>query len=73
MDIDLPDEDYWLLDDDTLILSVFSANGRIGGFARPEDPRLLGQCATVRDQVLERAIPTLATSPEDTGILDHIG
>ena len=55
--IDLPDEDYWLLGDDTLILSVFSAYGRTGGLARPSDPNLLGQCMAVRDQVLERATP----------------
>jgi len=56
-DIDLPDDDYWLLDDDTLILSVFSPDGRTGGFARPSVPALLRQCVTVRDQVWERAIP----------------
>src|ERR1700678_35490 len=28
--IDLPDEDYWLFDDDKLILSVFSEDGRTG-------------------------------------------
>jgi hypothetical protein len=55
--IELPGEDYWLLDDDTLILSVFSADGRTGGFARESDPELLRQCLAVRDQVWERAIP----------------
>jgi hypothetical protein len=55
--IDLPLEDYWLLDDDLLILSVFSPDGRTGGFARPSDPELLRQCVNVRDQVWERAIP----------------
>jgi hypothetical protein len=55
--ITLPDEDYWLLDDDTLILSVFSADGRTGGFAWPPGPELLGQCLQVRDQLLERAVP----------------
>jgi hypothetical protein len=56
-DIKLPDEDYWLLDDDTLILSVFSPDGRIGGFAREPSPELLMQCLVVRDQVWDRAIP----------------
>ena len=56
-DIELPDEDYWLLDDDTLILSVFSADGRTGGFALEVIPELLKQCVTVRDQVWDRAIP----------------
>lgn len=56
-DIELPDEDYWLLDDDVLVLSVFSADGRTGGFARPSSPGLIGQCIAVRDQVWEQAIP----------------
>ena len=56
-DIELPDEDYWLLDDDTLILSVFSDDGRTGGFACESSPELLSQCLVVRDQVWDRAIP----------------
>jgi hypothetical protein len=56
-DITLPEEDYWLLDDHTLILSVFSADGRTGGFAREPSPELLRQCLVVRDQVWDRAIP----------------
>ena len=56
-DIGLPEQDYWLLDDDLLILSVFSADGRTGGFARPSSPELLRQCVAVRDQVWERAVP----------------
>jgi len=56
-DIDLPDEDYWLLDDDQLILSVFSPDGRTGGFAHVDNPDLVRQCRMVRDQVWERAIP----------------
>jgi hypothetical protein len=55
--IDLPREDYWLLDDDLLILSVFSPDGRTGGFARASDPELLRQCVNVRDQVWNRAVP----------------
>ena len=50
-------EDFWLFDDDTLILSVFSADGRTGGFARESAPELVRQCVAVRYQVLERAIP----------------
>lgn len=55
--IELPEQDYWLLDDDVLVLSVFSADGRTGGFARPSSPELFRQCVAVRDQVWERAIP----------------
>jgi hypothetical protein len=56
-DIELPEEDYWLLDDDALVLSVFSADGRTGGFARSSSPELLKQCIAVRDQVWKRAVP----------------
>jgi uncharacterized protein DUF6879 len=56
-DIDLPEDDYWLLDDDTLVLSVFSADGRIGSFVRERSPELLGQCLAARDQVWARAVP----------------
>jgi hypothetical protein len=56
-DIDLTGEDFWLLDDDMLILSVFSADGRTGRFARSTSPELLKQCIAVRDQVWKRAVP----------------
>ena len=56
-DIELPDEDYWLLDDDTLIFSVLSADGRTGGFAREPGAELLRQCLVVRDRVWDWAIP----------------
>jgi len=55
--IDLPAEDFWLLDDDVLVLSVFSADGRTGGFALPSSPQLLRQCIDARDQTWKRAIP----------------
>jgi uncharacterized protein YneR len=53
----LPEEDFWLLDDDRLILSVFSDDGRQGGFASSTDPQMLEGCLAVRDQVWARAIP----------------
>ena len=55
--IELPQEDYWLLDDDALVLSVFSADGRTGGFAQESDPSLRAQCRDVREQVWSRAVP----------------
>ena len=53
----LPSQDFWLFDEETLVLSVFSADGRTGGFARAPDPALTRQCRTVRDEVWSRAIP----------------
>ncbi len=55
--VDFPSEDYWLLDENTLVLSVFSEDGRTGGFAHDASPQLLAQCLAVRDQVWDRAIP----------------
>ncbi len=57
IEIDWPDDDFWLLDDDKLVLSVFSADGRTGGFARENNPQLLALCLAVRDQVWDRAVP----------------
>jgi hypothetical protein len=56
--ISVPDEDYWLFEDDKLILSVFSGDGRTGGFTRETSPDLIRQCAAVRDQVWDQAIPS---------------
>lgn len=56
-DIAFPQEDFWLFDDDRLILSVFSPDGRQGGFALADDPDLLVHCRTVRDEVWSRATP----------------
>lgn len=55
--IKFPPEDFWLFDEDTLVLSVFSEDGRVGGFAREYDLSLVAQCRSVRDQVWSRAIP----------------
>jgi hypothetical protein len=56
-DVDFPREDYWLFDDDVLVLSIFSDDGRTGGFAREADRDLTAHCRAVRDQVWSRAIP----------------
>ncbi|MGW2153910.1 DUF6879 family protein [Nonomuraea sp. NPDC001699] len=56
-DLHLPEEDYWLLDEDTLVLSLFMPDGSSGGFGLVSDPGLLEECRTARDQVWARAIP----------------
>jgi hypothetical protein len=55
--IEFPQEDCWLFDDDTLVLSIFSEDGRTGGFAREPDPDLTTRYRVVRDQVWPRAVP----------------
>src|SRR5436189_1343930 len=47
-DLDLPQEDYWLFDDDILVLSIFSEDGRTGGFALEPDPDATAHCRAVR-------------------------
>ncbi len=56
-DVALPAEDFWLFDDDKLVLSIFSADGRTGMFARETDPGIVAQYRTARDQVWPRALP----------------
>lgn len=56
-DIDFPAEDYWLFDDETLVWSVFSDDGRTGGFASEFSAGRIAHCRAVRDEVWSRAIP----------------
>lgn len=53
----LPEHDCWLFDDDKLVLSIFSEDGRTGGFAREADTGLTAQYRAVRDWVWPMAIP----------------
>jgi hypothetical protein len=56
-DIYLPEEDYWLFDDDQLVLSTFPGDGRAGLFTTADDAQLIRQCRTARDLTWERSIP----------------
>nr|WP_147267898.1 DUF6879 family protein [Spongiactinospora rosea] len=56
-DISLPDEDYWLIDDDTLVLSLFEPDGSSGGLVLVRDEALINQCVQVRDLTWPRAVP----------------
>lgn len=55
-DVVFPDDDCWLFDD-TLVLSVFSEGGRVGGFARTTDRQLAAAYQVIRDQVWPKAVP----------------
>ncbi|WP_412516783.1 hypothetical protein K8Z49_41555 [Actinomadura madurae] len=57
-DIEFPDEDCWLFDDDTLVLSLFQPDGRSGGFALSDDLNLLETYRRVREAAWPRAIPS---------------
>jgi hypothetical protein len=56
-DAKLPDHDCWLFDDDKLVLSIFSHDGRVGGFARETDTELASRYRAVRDWVWPMATP----------------
>jgi len=53
----LPTEDCWLFDDDNLVLSVFSEDGRTGAFAQPDDAGLAAEYRTIRDALWPRSVP----------------
>ncbi len=53
----LPAEDFWLFDDDRLVLSLFKPEGGSGGFAREYDPDLIRRYRTACNQVWSRAVP----------------
>jgi uncharacterized protein DUF6879 len=50
-------DDYWLLDDDLVVFTVFEPSGRFAGGAATSDPTIVSYCRTVRDRVWEAAIP----------------
>ncbi|MFC6880171.1 MULTISPECIES: DUF6879 family protein [Actinomadura] len=56
-DIEFPEEDCWILDDDRLILSLFKQDGGSAGFAVEQSPGLLARYLAVRDVAWSRAIP----------------
>ena len=50
-------DDYWLLDDDLVVFTVFEPTGRFGGGAATNDPRIVTYCREVRDRTWATAIP----------------
>ncbi|MGH3906525.1 MAG: DUF6879 family protein [Pseudonocardiaceae bacterium] len=52
----LPTDDYWLLDDDRAVFTVFEPSGRFAGGAATSDPKIVSYCREVRDRVWTAAI-----------------
>jgi hypothetical protein len=50
-------DDYWLLDDNLVVFTVFEPTGRFGGGAATNDPRIVSYCREVRDRAWMKAIP----------------
>jgi len=55
--IELPEHDYWLLDNKTVAFNIFSDDGSSFGARLVHDPATVAQCCRVRDQVLAVGVP----------------
>ena len=55
--ITLPDDDCWMFDDEELVLSIFTPDGRTGAFVRDTDIRRIGEYRVARDRIWARAVP----------------
>ncbi|WP_306360429.1 DUF6879 family protein [Nocardia sp. CC227C] len=53
----LSTDDWWLLDDETVIFTTFETSGRFAGAAVTHDPRIIAHCQEVRDYVWSAAVP----------------
>ncbi|MFE3060789.1 DUF6879 family protein [Nocardia sp. NPDC059239] len=53
----LTTDDWWLLDDETVVFTTFDEDGRFAGAAVTLDPRIIAYCQGVRDYVWSAAVP----------------
>jgi hypothetical protein len=54
---DLPADDFWMLDDDRVMFTVFEPGGRFAGGALTADPQIVTYCRSVRDRLWAAAVP----------------
>jgi hypothetical protein len=55
--IDLPADDFWLIDDDRVVFTVFEPDGRFAGGAATTDPVLVERYRRIHRQAWARAVP----------------
>ena len=55
--VDLPADDFWLLDDDRVMFTVFEPTGSFAGGALTTDERIVAHCRSVRDRLWSAAVP----------------
>jgi hypothetical protein len=55
----LPADDFWMLDDDRVMFTVFEPNGRFAGGALTRDDRFVAYCRAVRDRLIGAALHRL--------------
>lgn len=62
-DIALPGNDFWLFDNETLLINHFSGDGDVTGHEIIRDAGVVKLCATAFDSVWARAVPHNAYHP----------
>jgi len=55
--VDLPSDDFWMLDDDQVMFTVFEPSGRFAGGALTHDDRIVAYCRLARDRLWPAAVP----------------
>ncbi|WP_433793921.1 DUF6879 family protein [Actinoplanes sp. CA-252034] len=56
-DADVTTDDFWLIDDQRVVFTVFTPDGTFSGGAETTDPLIVNRCVQVRDQLWKLAIP----------------
>ena len=54
---EIPADDFWLLDDDRVMFTVFEPGGRFVGGATSIDPSIVAYCREARDRFWSMAVP----------------
>ena len=54
---EIPADDFWLLDDDRVMFTVFEPGGRFAGGAVTSDPSIVSYCVAARDRLWTIAVP----------------
>jgi hypothetical protein len=55
--LELPTDDFWLIDRRRVVFTVFDPRGRFSGGAETIDPGIVERCTRIRDQLWAAAIP----------------
>jgi hypothetical protein len=59
-DLDLGTDDFWLIDSNRVVFTVFDPDGKFSGGAETVDPAIVAYCRRVRDQAWPSAVPHTA-------------
>jgi hypothetical protein len=56
-DLALPGNDFWLIDQRTVLFNLFTGNGDVAGYQWRTEPGVIKLCAEAFEAVWERAVP----------------